>query len=327
MKPMQPIAGVICAAALLVAAGGAVGAQDYPVRPLRLIVPQPPGGGNDTIARLIGQRMAGTLKQQVVIDNRAGAGGLIGAELAAKAAPDGYTLLLGNVATLAVIPNLQAHPTYDPLRDFAPISLIASAPLLVVVHPSVPVTSVRELIALAKARPGQLNYASNGIGSTTHLATEMFKSMTATNLVHVPYKGLAPASTDLLAAHVQLMFSSAVAMLPHVKAGRLRAIAMTGTKRTPALPDLPTVAESGVPDYQAGSWYGILAPAATARAIVDRLARDIIAATHAPDIVERMSFEAVIPIGSTPAEFAAHIRSEYARIGKVIRTSGARFEP
>lgn len=327
MKIAIRILRLLCATALAVAGGAGVHAQSYPVRPLRLIVPQPPGGGNDTIARMIGQRLAGTLKQQIVIDNRAGAGGLIGAELAAKAAPDGYTLLLGNVATLAVIPNLQKPPPYDPLRGFAPISLIASAPLLVVVHPSVPVTSIRELIALAKARPGQLNYASNGIGSTTHLATEMFKSMTATNLVHVPYKGLGPASVDLLAGQVQLMFSSAVAMLPHVKAGRLRAIAMTGVKRAAALPDLPTVAESGVPDYQAGSWYGILAPAGVSRSIVELLSRGIVAATQAPDIVERMNFEAVIPLGSTPAEFAAHIKSEYERIGKVIRTSGARFEP
>ncbi len=317
----------ICAASLIVAGNACVLAQNYPARPLRLIVPQPPGGGNDTIARLISQRLAGTLKQQIVIDNRAGAGGLIGAELAAKAAPDGYTLLLGNVATLAVIPHLQKQLSYDPLRDFAPISLIASAPLLVVVHPSVPVTSVRELIALAKARPGQLNYASNGVGSTTHLATEMFKSMTATNFVHVPYKGLAAASTDLLAGQVQLMFSSAVAMVPHVKAGRLRAIAMTGIKRAAALPDLPTVAESGLPDYQAGSWYGILAPAGVTPAIIDLLARGIIAATHAADIVERMTFEAVIPLGSTPAQFAAHIKNEYERIGKVIRASGERFDP
>jgi tripartite-type tricarboxylate transporter receptor subunit TctC len=302
-------------------------AQDYPVRSLRLIVPQPPGGGNDAIARMISQRVAGTLKQQIVIDNRAGAGGLIGAELAAKAVPDGYTLFLGNVATLTVIPHLHKQTPYDPLRDFAPISLIASAPLLVVVHPSVPVTSIRELIAQAKARPGQLNYASNGVGSTTHLATELFKSMSGTNLTHVPYKGLGLASTDLLAGQVQLMFSSAVAMLSHVKAGRLRAIAMTGAKRAAALPDLPTVAESGVPDYQAGSWYGILAPAGVARPIIELLGRHIVAATHAPDVIERMQFEAVIPIGSTPAEFAAHIRSEFERIGKVIRTSGARFEP
>ncbi|MDB5809937.1 MAG: Tricarboxylate transport protein TctC [Betaproteobacteria bacterium] len=327
MTPYRFALRIVCAAMLLVLSGPIALAQNYPVRPLRLIVPQPPGGGNDTIARMISQRVAVTLQQQVVIDNRAGAGGLIAAELAARAAPDGYTLFLGNAATLSVIPHLQAKPPYDALRDFAPISLIASAPLLVVLHPSVPATSVRELIALAKARPGQLNYASNGVGSTTHLATELFNSMAGTKLTHVPYKGLAAASTDLLAGQVQLMFSSAVAMLPHVKTGRLRAIAMTGVKRAAVLPDLPTVAEAGVPDYQAGSWYGILAPAKTSPAIIDVLGKAIVAATRSPDIIERMSFEAVIPIGSTPAEFAAHIRNEYTRIGNLIRTSGARFEP
>lgn len=301
-------------------------AQNYPAKPIRLIVPQPPGGGNDTIARMISAKLSVALKQQVAADNRSGAGGLIGADLAAKSPADGYTLLLGNVATLAIIPNLQKKVPYDALKDFAPVSLIASAPLLVVVHPSLPVKSVRELIALAKAKPGQLNYASNGIGSSTHLATEMFKLMTKTDLVHVPYKGLGPATTDLLSGQVQLMFSSAVAMMPHVQAGRLRAIAMTGTKRSPAAPNIPTVAESGVPDYESGSWYGILAPAGTPREIVDLLSREIVTAVRSPDITDRLMAEAVLPVGSTPAEFAAHIQKEYTRIGNVIRSSGAKFD-
>ncbi len=301
-------------------------AQNYPAKPIRLIVPQPPGGGNDTIARMIGTKLAGTLKQQVAVDNRSGAGGLIGADLAAKAAPDGYTLLLGNVATMAIIPNLQAKVPYDALKDFAPVSLIASAPLLVVVHPSLPVKSVRELITLDRAKPAQLNYASNGVGSSTHLATEMFKMMTKTHFVHVPYKGLGPATTDLLAGQMQLMFSSAVAMMPHVQAGRLRAIAMTGTKRSPSAPAIPTVAESGVADYESGSWYGILAPAGTPREIVELLNREIVAAVRSADITDRLNAEAVIPIGSSPAEFAAHIQKEYSRIGSVIRSSGAKFD-
>ncbi|HEV7820547.1 MAG TPA: tripartite tricarboxylate transporter substrate binding protein [Burkholderiales bacterium] len=313
------------AASLCVPAGVAQ-AQTYPAKPIRLVVPQAPGGGNDTIARMISQKLTVALKQQVAVDNRAGAGGLIGADMAAKAPADGYTLLLGNVATLAIIPNVQKKVPYDPLKDFAPVSLVASAPLLVVVHPSLPVTTIKQLIALAKAKPGQLNYASNGVGSSTHLATEMFKLMTKTDLVHVPYKGLGPATTDLLSGQVQLMFSSAVAMLPHAQAGRLRAIAMTGAKRSSAIPDIPTVAEAGVPDYESGSWYGILAPAGTPPEIIELLNREVVAAVRAPDINDRLVAEAVLPVGNTPAEFSAYIQKEFTRIGNVIRSSGAKFD-
>ncbi|HWP89513.1 MAG TPA: tripartite tricarboxylate transporter substrate binding protein [Burkholderiales bacterium] len=305
---------------------GVAHAQNYPVKAIRLVVPQPPGGGNDVIARMISQKLSVALKQQIAVDNRAGAGGLIGADVAAHSPADGYTLLLGNVATLAIIPNVQKKMPYDPLKDFAPVSLIASAPLLVVVHPSVPVHSIKQLVALARAKPGQLNYASNGVGSSTHLATEMFKMMTKTDLVHVPYKGLGPATTDLLSGQIQLMFSSAVAMMPHVQAKRLRAIAMTGAKRSTAIPDIPTVAESGVPDYESGSWYGILAPTGTPREIIDLLNREIVAAVRSADITDRLVAEAVIPVGNSPAEFAAHIQKEYTRIGNVIRSSGAKFD-
>jgi tripartite-type tricarboxylate transporter receptor subunit TctC len=318
-----------CKSVVILAAlafSGVALAQAYPAKPLRVLVPQAPGGGNDTIARLIAQRLSQTLKQQVVVDNRAGAGGLIAAETVAKAPPDGYTLLLGNVATLTIIPNVQKKVPYDPFKDFEPVSLIASAPLLVVVHPSLPVTTVKQLIALAKAKPGQLNYASNGVGSSTHLATELFKVMTGTDMTHVPYKGLSPATTDLLSGQVQVMFSSAVAMLPHVKSGRMRALAMTGASRSKAIPDIPTVAEAGVRDYEAGSWYGILVPAGTDRAIVDVLAREIGAATRSPEIQDRLNSEAVIPIGSTPAQFAAHIKKEYARVAQVVKSSGAKFD-
>lgn len=321
----RTLCGALLVAGILLASGSAW-AQTYPAKAVRVVVPQAPGGGNDTIARLVSQRLTQSLKQQVVVDNRAGAGGLIAAELVAKSPPDGYTLLLGNVATLAIIPNVRKQVPYDPLKDFEPVSLIASAPLLVVVHPSLPVTSVKQLVALAKSRPGELNYASNGFGSSTQLATELFKVMTGTNLTHVPYKGLAPATADLLSGQVQVMFSSAVAMLPHVKAGRLRALAMTGSKRSSAIPEVPTVAEAGVRDYEAGSWYGILAPAGTDRSIVERLSREIASATRSPEIADRLNNEAVIPIGGTPAEFAAHIRKEHARIGNAVRKSGARFE-
>ena len=323
MGPQNATAIIVAVCALN---GATALAQSYPSKPLRIVVPQLPGGGNDTIARMVAQKLTVALKQQVVADNRPGAGGLIAAELVAKSAPDGYTLLLANVATMAIIPNVQKKVPYDPVKDFEAVSLVASAPLLVVVHPSLPVTSVRQLIALAKAKPGQLNYASNGVGSSTHLATEMFKMMTGTKMVHVPYKGLSAATTDLLSGQVQVMFSSAVAMMPQVKAGRLRAIAMTGAKRSPAIPDVPTVAEAGVPNYEAGSWYGICAPAGTARPIVDQLSREIAVAVKSPDVIERLALEGVIPVGSTPEQFGAYIKRELAHVRDVVKASGATFE-
>lgn len=301
-------------------------AQTYPVKPIRFIVPFPPGGGNDTIARQIGQRLASTLGQQVPVDNRPGAGGAIGAELAAKAPADGYTMFLAGVATHGINPNLRSRLPYDPLKDFNAVSLIASAPLLVVVHPSLPVKSVKELTALARSRPGQINYASNGAGGSSHLAVEMFRMMTDTNLVHIPYKGLSPALQELLSGEVQLMFSSAVAMLPQVKAGRLRAIAMTGAKRSPAIPDIPTVAEAGVPGYETGSWYGVVVPAGTPKAAIDTLSREISSFVRAPETVARMNSEAVIPVGSTPDEFTAHIKRELARWAKVVKQAKLRIE-
>jgi tripartite-type tricarboxylate transporter receptor subunit TctC len=293
--------------------------QQYPTKSIRLIVPLAPGGGNDTIARLIGQKITPTLGQQIVVDNRAGAGGLIAAELVAKSPADGYTLLLGNVAVMTIIPNAQKKVPYDALKDFAPVSLIASAPLLVVVHPSLPVNSVKQLVALAKAKPNAVNYASNGIGSSTHLATEMFSMMAGVKMVHVPYKGLSIAMTDLMSGQVPLMFSSAVAMLPHVKSGKLRAIAMTGATRSQALADIPTVAEAGIKGYESGSWYGIVVPAGTPRPIIDRLNKEIVAAVKSSEINDRLLKEAVIPSGNSPEEFAAHIKAEFDRMARVIR--------
>lgn len=300
-------------------------AMDYPIRPIKLIVPFAPGGGNDTIARTIAQRLSASLGQPVVVDNRAGAGGVLGAEMAARAAPDGYTLFLGGVGSHAINPNLQRQLPYDPIKDFAPVSLLASAPLVIVVHPSVQASSVRELIALARAKPGALNYASNGNGSSSHLAAAMFESMTATRMVHVPYKGLAPALTDLLSGQVQLMFSSVVAILPHVHAGKLKALAVTSSKRLPLVPDVPTVAESGVPGYETSSWYGILAPAGTPHEIVARLNMEIVRAVHDPQVAKALANDGAIPIGGSPEEFAAHMRAELDRLGKVIRE--AHIEP
>jgi tripartite-type tricarboxylate transporter receptor subunit TctC len=257
-----------------------------------------------------------------VVDNRPGGGGVIAAETVAKAPADGYTLLLANVGVMAIVPNSRKKIPYDPLRDFAPITLVATAPQLVVVHPSLPVHSIKELIALARAKPNTINYASNGVGSSTHLSTELFVMMTGVKLVHVPYKGLMPAMTDLLSGQVPLMFSSVVAMMPHVKSGRLRAIAMTGAKRSPVIADIPTVAEAGVKGYEAGSWYGIAAPVRTPRAIIDRLNSEIVAVVKSKDIQDRLNSEAVIPVGDSPDEFASVIREEYQRLGRVIHAAG-----
>ena len=319
------IGAAVAAVVLMQIGQGASVAQPYPNRAVRIIVPLAPGGGNDTIARMIAGKISAPLGQSVVVDNRPGAGGLIGTDIVAKSPADGYTLLLGNLAGLAIIPNVQKKVPYQPLRDFQPVSLVASAPLLVTVHPSLPVRDIKGLVALAKARPGELNFASNGIGSSTHFATELFKLMTGTNMTHVPYKGLSLAMIDLMSGQVQLMFSSAVAMLPHVKAGKLRAIAMTGHERSPAIPDIPTVEESGVPGFEGGSWYGILAPAGTPRPIIDRLAKEIATATHSAEIRDRLTREAVIPIGSTPEQFYEHIKKESERAKRVIRESGAKF--
>jgi tripartite-type tricarboxylate transporter receptor subunit TctC len=291
----------------------------YPTKPIRFIVPFPPGGGNDAMARAVGYKLADVLGQQVIIDNRAGAGGVIGAETAAHSLPDGYTLFLGGVGSHGVNPNLNPNLPYDAVKDFAPISLIASAPLLLAVHPSVPSKTVGELIQLAKAKPGQLNFASNGKGSSSHLAAEMFMMMTGTKMEHVPYKGLAPALNDLLSGRVQLMFSSTVAILPHIKAGKLRPLGITGAKRSPALPDIPTIAEAGVPGYVTASWYGVLAPAGTAKPIIDRLAHEISRIVQLPEVRERLSSEGAEPVGSTPAQFAAHIKAELARWAKVVK--------
>jgi len=303
-----------------------VWAQEYPRKAIRLIVPFAPGGGNDTVARAIAQSAGARLGQPMVVDNRAGAGGILGAELAAKSAPDGYTLFLGGVGSHAVNPNLHARLPYDPVKDFAPITLIASAPSVLVVHPSLPARTLAEFTALAKASPGRINYASNGNGSSAQLAAVLYESMAGVQMVHVPYKGLAPALVDLLAGEVQAMFSSAVAIVPNIKAGRLRALAVTGRRRAALLPEVPTLDESGVPGYEAGSWYGILAPAGTPQAIVAKLHEAIVHALARPEVRERLVSEGAEVIGSTPEAFAAHITAEFARIGKVIRDAGIRME-
>jgi tripartite-type tricarboxylate transporter receptor subunit TctC len=321
---MNRIAASLAAFAASVAAAAAL--AQYPAKPIRLIVPFAAGGGNDNVARLVGKRLSDSLGQQLVIDNRPGAGGVLGAELAAKAAPDGYTLFLGGVASHAINPNLNDSLPYDPIRDFAPVALLASAPLVLVVHPSVPADSFKAFVALARARPGQLNYASNGNGSSSHLAAVMFDSMAGVDMVHVPYKGLLPALTDLLSGRVQLMFSSVVAILPHIKAERLRGLAVTGARRLPSMPNLPTIAESGLPGYEASSWYGVLAPAGTPREIVARLNAELVKALEQSEVRNSLLAEGAEPIGGTPEQFAAHISSEKERLGKLIREAKIRLE-
>lgn len=307
------------------AASGSAASSDadaYPTKPIRFIVPFPPGGGNDGVARAVGQQLTETFGQQVVIDNRAGAGGVIGAEIASKSVPDGYTLFLGGVAPLAIAPGLHAKLGYNVLKDFAPVSLIAISPHILVVHPSVPAKSVSELIQLATQKPGTLNFASNGLGSSSHLAAEMLLMMTSTNMIHIPYKGLSPAMVDLSAGQVQLMFGSVFAMLPHVRSGKVRPLAVTGGRRSPVLPDVPTVAESGVVGYESGTWYGVIVPAGTPRSIVDKLASQVARISRSAEMRKRLATDGAEPIGGTPNEFALYIKRELARWAKVIKRAG-----
>ena len=300
-------------------------AQPYPARPVRLIVPFVPGGGADAAARLFGTRLGDNLGQQVLIDNRGGAGGTIGAELAAKAAPDGYTLLLSS-ANMAMNVSLYGKRSYDPVKDFATVTLLSSTPNVITVHPSLPVRSVKELIALAKAHPGQINYASGGNGSTAHLAAELFKTMARVDFVHVPYKGSGPAAIAVLSGEAPLTMVPALAVMPHVQSGRLRALAISSVQRAAVLPDLPTVAESGVPGYEASQWYGVMAPAGTPESIVARLHLELVKIVQSPDMTARLAAEAAIPVGSTPQQFAAYLQEEIVKWSRVVRFSGARLD-
>jgi tripartite-type tricarboxylate transporter receptor subunit TctC len=300
--------------------------QDYPSRPIRMIVPFPAGGTADLLARQIGQTMGEALRQQVVIENRTGAGGNIGADLAAKAKPDGYTLLMGTVSTHAINPNLYPNMPYDPVKDFAPVAMVARMPNLLVLHPSVPAANVAELIALAKARPGTLAFASAGNGTTQHLAGELFKKMADVDMIHVPYKGNAPAVTDLVGGQVQVMFDNIPVSLQQVRAGKLRALAVTGPARSPVLPQLPTVAEAALPGYNITSWFGLYAPSGTSPQIIERLNREANKALATAPIRRRLTDQGIEPAGGTPGQFAEFMRTELVKWGKIVRESGARVE-
>jgi len=313
-------------AAALVVAAPAVHAQTYPNKPIRLVLPYPPGGGSDTIARPLAQRLTAALGQQVIVDNRGGASGNIGMELAAKAPPDGYTIVMALTAQLAVNPSLFRKLPYDPVKDFAPITLMASGPYILVVHPSLPAKSVREFVALARKHPGQITYASSGNGSGGHLAAALLGSMTGIKMLHVPYKGGGPALVDLLAGNVQMLFSTYAAGKGHIQSGRIRALAVSTAKRPSIIPDLPTVAESGVPGYDSGVWYAMLAPAGTPHDIVAKLNREIVRVLHTPEYTKLLVNGAIDPVGSTPEELATHIKSEIAKYAKVIKEAGVHVD-
>lgn len=314
----------LLSALLALACFGIAAAQSYPAKPVRIIVPFPPGGGTDAFARIVGAKLAEMWKQQVVVDNRGGAQGNIGTALGAKAPPDGYTLTLAYVGTLAVNPHLYKQPGFDALKDFAAVTRGTEEAWILVAHPSVPAKSIKDLAALARRNPGKMSFASSASG--TQLVGELFKIATKTNILHVPYKGAGPAVIDLLAGNVDMMFSNPTAAVPHVKTGRLRALVVTGTKRLEALPDVPQSVEAGIPELNVLGWYGIVVPAATSRNIITRLNVDFVQALNAPDVRERMKAAGQTPSSSTPEEFQEQIRVDYERWGKVVRTAGVKVD-
>lgn len=299
--------------------------QEYPSRPVRVVVPFPAGGGTDIVARLVTQKVGRAMGANFVVDNRAGAGGTIGTEIVAKAPADGYTLVVVS-GSHTINPSLYRKLSYDAVRDFAPVTMLASSPGLLVVHPSVPAKTVKQLIALARSRPGELIYASAGNGTPPHLAAELFKTMAGVNLVHVPYKGNTQAFNDLLGGQVSLSFPTMPSVLPHVKGGRLRALAVTSAERSKVIPAIPTIAESALPGYAASSWYGVLAPAGTPRSIVDRLQQEIVKALHDAELREKFLAQGLDPVGNSPADFASIIQAEIGKWVKVVQASGARTD-
>lgn len=321
MKLFRTVAALAALALTLPAA-----AQQYPTKPIRLVVPFAPGGSSEIISRVVAQKLSESLGQQVVVENRPGGAGNIAMEQVARSDPDGYTLILGHIGTLAVNPAMFPKLPYDPNRDFAPISLMAAVPNVIVVNPAVPAKTLQEFIALAKKRPGAINYGSAGTGSSGHLAMEYFKQIANVDLVHVPYKGTGPMLADLLGGQTETTFTGVPPLLPHIKQGKLRALAVGSAKRTDALPDVPTVAESGFAGFETSQWYGLLAPARTPKPIVDKLSSEVARALRQPDVVQRLAADSATPVGSTPEEFAAYIRKEQERWGRVVKTANIKAE-
>ncbi len=300
--------------------------QTYPTKSIRLIVPFAPGGPNDILGRIVGQKLSELWGHAVVIENRGGAGGTVGADVAAKAPADGYTLAMGGSSNLAIAPGLYARLPYDSIRDFAPVANVAHVPYAVAVNPRVPARNIRELTALAKTKKGYLSYGSSGTGSVSSLAAELFRSMIGTDIVHVPYKGTAPALTEIIAGQVDMMFADLAVILPHAKSGKLRVIAVTGIKRSPIAPELPTVAESGLPGYDISPWFGIVTAAGAPRDVVSKLNGAIASALRSPDMLQRLDQLGYEPIGGTPEQFAATIKADIAKYAKIIRQAGIKAE-
>ncbi|HEV7800312.1 MAG TPA: tripartite tricarboxylate transporter substrate binding protein [Burkholderiales bacterium] len=316
---LNPIAVGVTVASLLVSFTAC--AQSYPARPVRLLVPSTPGGSVDTLARAVATRLSEKWGQQMVVDNRPGAGGVIAAELTAKAPPDGYTLIMCTVASCATNVSLHRNLSYDPVRDFEPVTLIATQNLMLLIHPSIAATSVKELVAMAKANPGKYSFASAGNGTGGHLSGELFKILADIDMLHVPYKGVAPAIVDVIGGQVSMTFASILSSLPHVKSGKLKALAVTGSRRSPAAPELPTMMEAGVKGYESATWYGVLAPARTSKDIVHKLNADIVGMLKQPEVRDRLSKEGADPVGSSPQEFGSYIKAEIAKWSKVIRSA------
>ena len=314
------IRSIIAVAALSTASAAL--AQNYPTRPIRIIVVSTPGGSVDTMARAVGPKLAARWGQQVLVDNRPGAGGTIAAELVAKALPDGYTLIMGTVASFATNVSLYKSLPYDPVKDFAPITLVATQNLMLLVHPSVPAKSVKELVALAKKQPGNLSFASAGNGTGGHLSGELFKMLAQIDMLHVPYKGVQPALIDVVGGQVSLTFASIISAMPQVTGRRLIPLAVTGAQRSPAAKELPTMIEAGVKAYESATWYGLLAPAGTATDIVNKLNVEVVTALKNPDMHDRLSREGADPVGNSPAEFAKHIQVEIEKWRKVVKAAG-----
>jgi len=302
----------------------AQGAANYPSKPVRFIAPFPPGGSTDLLARLLAQKLTESWGQQVVVENRGGAAGTIGVELAARAAPDGYTIVMGHVGTFGVNPTLYPKLPYDAVKDFAPVTVLATVPNAMAVHPSLPVKTARDFIALAKARPGELLYASGGSGSASHLAGEYFKLLTKINMVHVPYKGTAPAMTSMISGETTMTITGMVALGPHIKSNRLKLLGVATMKRLPIAPDVPTIHESGAPGYDANQWYGVLTQAAVPRDIVNKLHADIVRVMARTDVKERLAADGAEAVANSPEQFAAHIKAEIARWAPVVKASGAK---
>jgi tripartite-type tricarboxylate transporter receptor subunit TctC len=325
-------AGLVCVAAWLAASGlagapaFAAQAEKYPTRPVRFIIPFPPGGGNDILGRAFAERLGERMGQQWVVDNRGGASTVIAADIVAHAPPDGYTLLLGTNTTLSVIPSLRDKLPYDPLKDYDMISLMSSSPYLLVVHPGFAAKTLKELIAMAKAKPGEINYASPGHGTSNHMSYELLMSMAGIRMTHVPYKGTGPALTELLGGQVPVMFASTAAVRPHVLAGKLRALGISTVRRSPAMPEVAPIAELGVPGFNNASWVGLVSPRGTPPAIVKRLNREINQVIDAGDLKDKLGSQGFVPDGSTPQEFAAHVRDELTRFRKLVKDAGIKPE-